>query len=38
MHGDLLDEGEKVRHHSDRLARVVLNCRRRALSEEPVTV
>jgi uncharacterized cofD-like protein len=38
MHGDLLDDGEKVRHHSDRLARVVLNCRRRALSHATVTV
>lgn len=38
MRCDLLDEGEKVRHHSDRLARVVLNCRERALSQEPVAV
>ena len=32
MRGDLLDEGEKVRHHSGRLAQVVLNCRQRVLS------
>jgi uncharacterized cofD-like protein len=38
MRGDLLDDGEKVRHHSDRLAQVVLNCRRRALSHETVAV
>ncbi len=38
MHGDLLDDGEKVRHHSDRLARVVLNCRQRALTQSPVAV
>ena len=38
MRGDLLDDGEKVRHHSDRLARVVLNCRQRALSQAPVPV
>ena len=38
MHADLLDEGEKVRHHSDRLARVVLNCRRQALAHAPVAV
>ena len=38
MRGDLLYEGEKVRHHSDRLAQVVLNCRKRALSQAPVPV
>jgi uncharacterized cofD-like protein len=38
MRGDLLDDGEKVRHHSDRLARVVLNCRRRALAQATVAV
>lgn len=38
MRGDLLDDGEKVRHHSDRLARVVLNCRQRALAQAPVAV
>ena len=38
MRCDLLDEGEKVRHHSDRLAEVVLNCRERALSQETVAV
>ena len=36
MRGDLLDDGEKVRHHSDRLAQVVLNCRKQALSHAPV--
>ena len=36
MHADLLDEGEKVRHHSDRLAQVVLNCRKQALSHATV--
>ncbi len=38
MRGDLLDDGEKVRHHSDRLAQVVLNCRRQALSHAIVAV
>ena len=38
MRGDLLDEGEKVRHHSDRLAQVVLNCRRQALSHAILAV
>jgi uncharacterized cofD-like protein len=33
---DLLHDGEMVRHHSDRLAQVVLNCRKQAL--ETVTV
>jgi uncharacterized cofD-like protein len=36
VRADLLDDGEKVRHNSDRLAQVVLACRERALS--PVTV
>lgn len=36
MHGDLLDDGEKVRHHSHRLAHCVLKCRQRALA--PVAV
>lgn len=36
MYGDLLDEGEKVRHHSGRLAEVVLNCRQHALSQVAV--
>jgi uncharacterized cofD-like protein len=36
VRADLLDEGEKVRHNSDRLAQVVLACRERAMS--PVTV
>lgn len=36
VRADLLDDGEKVRHNSDRLAQVVLTCRERALS--PVTV
>ena len=38
MRGDLLDDGEKVRHHSDRLAHVVLSCRRQALSHAIVAV
>jgi uncharacterized cofD-like protein len=38
MRGDLLDDGDKVRHHSDRLAQVVLNCRRQALSHATVAV
>lgn len=32
MHGDLLDDGEKVRHHSNRLAQCVVKCRQRALA------
>ena len=36
VRADLLHDGEKVRHHSDRLAQVVLNCRKQALA--PVTV
>ena len=35
VRADLLDDGEKVRHNSERLAQVVLSCRKRALS--PVT-
>jgi uncharacterized cofD-like protein len=38
MRSDLLDEGEKVRHHSDRLAQIVLDCRQRALSHVTVAV
>ena len=36
VRADLLYDGEKVRHNSDRLAEVVLNCRKLALA--PVTV
>ncbi|HEX6046622.1 MAG TPA: gluconeogenesis factor YvcK family protein [Pyrinomonadaceae bacterium] len=36
MRGDLLDDGEKVRHHSGRLAQVVINCRQRVLSSVAV--
>ena len=35
VRADLLDDGEKVRHNSERLAQVVLACRERALT--PVT-
>lgn len=38
MRADLLDEGEKVRHNSERLARVVMACRQRALSRAAVAV
>jgi hypothetical protein len=38
MRADLLDDGEKVRHHADRLAHCVLECRKRALSRAPVAV
>ncbi|HEU4767318.1 MAG TPA: gluconeogenesis factor YvcK family protein, partial [Pyrinomonadaceae bacterium] len=38
MRGDLLDEGEKVRHHSNRLAQVVLKCRQQALAHAAVAV
>ena len=38
MRADLLDEGEKVRHSSERLARVVLACRQRADARRAVTV
>ena len=36
VRADLLYDGEMVRHHADRLAQVVLNCRKQAL--ETVTV
>jgi len=36
VRADLLNDGEKVRHNSDRLAEVVLNCRKQALA--PVVV
>jgi uncharacterized cofD-like protein len=36
IRADLLDEGEKVRHNSDRLARVVIACRQQALSQRSV--
>lgn len=36
VRADLLHDGEMVRHHSDRLAQVVLNCRKQAL--QTVTV
>jgi uncharacterized cofD-like protein len=32
VRADLLDDGEKVRHNADRLAEVVLNCRKQALA------
>ena len=32
VYADLLYDGEKVRHNSDRLAQVVLNCRKQALN------
>jgi uncharacterized cofD-like protein len=38
MRADLLDDGEKVRHNSERLARVVLECRQRADVRRTVTV
>jgi 2-phospho-L-lactate transferase/gluconeogenesis factor (CofD/UPF0052 family) len=38
MRADLLDAGEKVRHSSERLARVVLACRQSADARRPVTV
>lgn len=38
MRANLLYEGEKVRHHSNRLAQVVLNCRKQALSHATVAV
>jgi len=37
VHADLLDEGEKVRHSSERLARVVVACREQALSRTIVS-
>ncbi|HET6972697.1 MAG TPA: gluconeogenesis factor YvcK family protein [Pyrinomonadaceae bacterium] len=36
VRADLLYDGEKVRHNSDRLADVVLNCRKQALAIVPV--
>ncbi len=36
VRADLLYDGEMVRHHSDRLAQVVLNCRKQALETVPV--
>lgn len=38
MSADLLDEGEKVRHNSERLAQVVIACRQRALTHSAVSV
>ena len=38
VRADLLDGGEKVRHNAERLAEVVLGCRKRALSKAAVTV
>ena len=38
MRADLLDAGEKVRHSSERLARVVLACRQSADARRTVTV
>lgn len=38
MRADLLDAGEKVRHNSERLARVVLACRQSADARRAVTV
>src|SRR5678810_516530 len=35
---DLLYDGVQVRHNSDRLAHVVMNCRKQALSHAPVPV
>jgi uncharacterized cofD-like protein len=37
MRADLLDEGEKVRHNSDRLAQVVMACRQKARMQTAVT-
>lgn len=36
VHADLLDQGEKARHDSDSLARVVIACRRQAVSRPAV--
>lgn len=36
VRADLLYDGEKVRHNSDRLAQVVLKCRKQALTTVPV--
>ncbi len=38
MRADLLDDGEKVRHNSERLARVVMACRQQALSRATVAI
>jgi uncharacterized cofD-like protein len=38
MRADLLDEGEKVRHNSERLASVVIACCEKACSRPEVTV
>ena len=38
VRADLLDEGEKVRHNSERLARVVMACCEKAVSRSTVTV
>jgi uncharacterized cofD-like protein len=38
VRADLLDEGEKVRHNSERLARVVMACCQKALSNPTMTV
>jgi uncharacterized cofD-like protein len=38
MRADLLDEGEKVRHNSERLAQVVIACLERAQSKSAVSV
>jgi 2-phospho-L-lactate transferase/gluconeogenesis factor (CofD/UPF0052 family) len=38
MRADLLDEGEKVRHSSDRLAQVVMACLERTGSKRSVAV
>src|SRR6185503_11252246 len=38
VRADLLDEGEKVRHNSGRLARVVMACCEKAASRSTVTV
>jgi len=38
VRADLLDEGEKVRHNSQRLAQVVMACCERALSRPALTV
>jgi uncharacterized cofD-like protein len=37
IRADLLDEGEKVRHNSERLAEVVINCREQVLSRQTVS-
>jgi uncharacterized cofD-like protein len=37
IRADLLDEGAKVRHNSERLAEVVINCHEQALSRQAVS-